>query len=87
VAKATGGSVWPFHLPAWPIQRLGDLVEAACIPLGIEPPIHRRRVDFWVKNRSFSIDKARRLLGYAPRVDVVQGIARTARWYRDNGWL
>lgn len=87
VAKATGGSVWPFHIPAWPIQRLGDLVEAVCIPLGIEPPIHRRRVDFWVKNRSFSIDKARRLLGYAPRVDVVQGIARTARWYRDNGWL
>ena len=87
VAQATGGSVWPFHIPAWPIQRLGDLVEAVCIPFGIEPPIHRRRVDFWVKNRSFSIDKARRLLGYEPRVDVVEGIARTARWYRENGWL
>lgn len=87
VAKATSGSVWPFHIPAWPIQRLGDLVEAICVPLGIEPPIHRRRVDFWVKNRSFSIDKARRLLGYEPRVDVVEGIARTARWYRENGWL
>lgn len=87
VALATGGSVWPFHLPAWPIQRLGDLVEAICVPLGVEPPIHRRRVDFWVKNRSFSIEKARRLLGYAPQVDVAEGIARTARWYRENGWL
>ncbi len=87
VAKATGGSVWPFHIPAWPIQRLGDVVEAVCVPLGIEPPIHRRRVDFWVKNRSFSIEKARRLLGYAPAVDVPEGIARTARWYRENGWL
>ena len=87
VAKATGGSVWPFHIPAWPIQRLGDLVEAICVPLGVEPPIHRRRVDFWVKNRSFSIEKARRLLGYAPKVDVTEGIARTARWYRENGWL
>lgn len=87
VAKATGGSVWPFHIPAWPIQRLGDLVEAICVPLGLEPPIHRRRVDFWVKNRSFSIEKARRLLGYAPKVDVTEGIARTARWYRENGWL
>lgn len=87
VAKATGGSVWPFHVPAWPIQRLGDLVEAVCIPLGLEPPIHRRRVDFWVKNRSFSIDKARRLIGYAPKVDAREGIARTARWYRENGWL
>ncbi|MBK5256763.1 MAG: NAD-dependent epimerase/dehydratase family protein [Vicinamibacteria bacterium] len=87
VAKATGGSVWPFHVPAWPIQRLGDLVEALCVPLGLEPPIHRRRVDFWVKNRSFSIDKARRLLGYEPEVDVEEGISRTARWYRENGWL
>jgi len=87
VAKATGGSVWPFHIPAWPIQRLGDVVEAICVPLGIEPPIHRRRVDFWVKNRSFSIEKARRLLGYAPKVDVAEGIARTAQWYRENGWL
>lgn len=87
VAKATGGSVWPFHIPAWPIQRLGDVVEAICVPFGIEPPIHRRRVDFWVKNRSFSIEKARRLLGYAPKVDVTEGIARTARWYRENGWL
>jgi len=87
VAKATGGSVWPFHIPAWPIQRLGDVVEAACVPLGIEPPIHRRRVDFWVKNRSFSIEKARRLLGYEPRVGVREGIERTARWYRENGWI
>jgi len=87
VAQATGGSVWPVHLPAWPIQRLGDAVEALCVPLGLEPPIHRRRVDFWVKNRSFSIEKARRLLGYEPKVDVSEGIARTARWYREHGWL
>ena len=87
IARATGGSVWPFHIPAWPIQRLGDMVEALCVPFGVEPPIHRRRVDFWVKNRSFSIDKARRLLGYAPGVNAREGIALTARWYRENGWL
>jgi nucleoside-diphosphate-sugar epimerase len=87
IAQATGGSVWPFHVPAWPLQRLGDLVELICVPLGIEPPIHRRRVDFWVKNRSFSIEKARRRLGYDPKVDVSEGIKRTARWYRENGWI
>ncbi|MBX7185125.1 MAG: NAD-dependent epimerase/dehydratase family protein [Vicinamibacteria bacterium] len=87
VARATGGSVWPFHIPAWPIQRLGDLVEAICVPFGVEPPIHRRRVDFWVKNRSFSIEKARRLLGYDPKVGTMEGIRRTAQWYREHGWL
>lgn len=87
IARSTGGRVWPFHIPAGPIQLLGDAVEALCVPLGLEPPIHRRRVDFWTKSRAFTIEKARRLLGYAPKVDVEEGIARTAAWYREAGWL
>jgi nucleoside-diphosphate-sugar epimerase len=87
IARSTGGRVWPFHIPAGPIQILGDAVEAICVPLGLEPPLHRRRVDFWTKSRAFTIEKARRLLGYAPKVDVEEGIARTADWYREAGWL
>jgi nucleoside-diphosphate-sugar epimerase len=34
-----------------------------------------------------SIEKARRLLGYVPQVDLDEGIARTVAWYRDAGWL
>ena len=30
------------------------------------------------------ISKARRLLGYAPEIDVREGLRRTARWYFDN---
>jgi len=87
VAKHTGGRVLPFRIPARPIQWAGDLVEAICVPLGLEPPLHRRRVDFWTKSRAFTIEKARRLLGYAPKVDLDEGIARTAAWYREAGWL
>jgi nucleoside-diphosphate-sugar epimerase len=87
IARHTGGRVLPFHVPAAPIQWLGDVVEAVCVPLGIEPPLHRRRVDFWTKSRAFSIDKARRLLGYEPRVDLDEGIARTVAAYRQAGWL
>lgn len=87
VARHTGGRVLPFRIPAAPIQWAGDLVEAVCVPLGLEPPLHRRRVDFWTKSRAFTIAKARRLLGYAPKVDLDEGIARTAAWYREAGWL
>jgi nucleoside-diphosphate-sugar epimerase len=87
VAKHTGGRVLPFRIPARPIQWAGDLVEAICVPLGIEPPLHRRRVDFWTKSRAFTIEKARRLLGYDPKVGLDEGVARTAAWYRDAGWL
>jgi nucleoside-diphosphate-sugar epimerase len=87
IARHTGGRVLPFRVPAWPLKLAGSLCEAVCVPLGIEPPLHRRRVDFWVKSRAFSIDKARRLLGYAPRVDWDEGVARTVAAYREAGWL
>ncbi len=87
IARHTGGRVLPFRIPARPIQWAGDLCQAICVPLGMEPPLHRRRVDFWTKSRAFSIAKARRLLGYAPRVDVDEGVERTAAWYREAGWL
>jgi len=87
VARATGGRVLPFHIPAAPLQWAGDVVEAICVPLGLEPPLHRRRVDFWTKSRAFSIEKARRRLGYEPKVDLEEGFARTAAAYREAGWL
>jgi len=87
VATATGGRILPFRIPALPIQLAGDVCEAICVPLGVEPPLHRRRVDFWTKSRAFSIDKARRVLGYSPEVDVEEGVRRTAEWYRRAGWL
>ena len=87
IARHTDGRVFPLRIPAWPIQWAGSLCEAVCVPLGLEPPLHRRRVDFWTKSRAFSIEKARRVLGYAPAVDLEEGIARTAAWYRQAGWL
>jgi len=34
-----------------------------------------------------SIDKARRLIGYAPRVGLAEGMARTEAWLREQGYL
>jgi nucleoside-diphosphate-sugar epimerase len=87
IAEATGGSVLPFRVPAWPLLAAGAACEALCVPLGIEPPLHRRRVDFWVKSRAFTTEKAQRLLGYEPKVDLAEGLARTVAAYRAAAWL
>ena len=65
----------------------GAVCEAICVPLGIEPPIYRRRVDFFTKSRAFDITRARAEIGYAPRVGLREGIARTLSWYREHAWL
>lgn len=75
------------HLPVWPFWLAGAACEAVCAPLGIEPPIYRRRVDFFTKSRAFDIARARQELGYAPAVGLRDGVRRTLAWYRDAGWL
>lgn len=75
------------HLPAWPFWSAGALCEMLCAPFGIEPPLYRRRVDFFTKSRAFDISRARAELGYAPAVGLREGIRRTLRWYRDAGWV
>jgi dihydroflavonol-4-reductase len=87
IARATSGRILPFHVPVAPLRWLAAACEAVCVPLGLEPPLHRRRVEFWTKSRAFSIEKARRLLGYDPVVDLETGFVRTADWYRKAGWL
>jgi nucleoside-diphosphate-sugar epimerase len=87
IARHTGGGVLPLHVPAAPLRWAAAVCEAVCIPLRVEPPLHRRRVEFWTKSRAFSIAKARRVLGYAPQVELEDGIARTCAWYRQAGWL
>jgi len=75
------------HLPVWPFRAAGAACEAVCAPLGLEPPIYRRRVDFFTKSRAFDITRARTEIGFAPRVGLREGIRRTLDWYRNEGWL
>jgi nucleoside-diphosphate-sugar epimerase len=75
------------HYPVWPVVAAGHVVEKACRPFGITPPIFPRRVDWYRQNRAFKIDKARRDLGYQPKVGIDEGLRLTADWYRQEGYL
>ena len=87
VADAVGVPTPRGHLPMWPLVMAAAACEAICRPLRLEPPLHRRRADFFRKNRAFSCEKAMHVLGYEPRVDPREGIRQTARWYFENGHL
>lgn len=72
------------HLPVWPFWTAGLLCEIICVPLRIEPPLYRRRVDFYTKSRAFDTTRARTELGFVPQIDLEEGIKRTAAWYRSE---
>ena len=87
VAQAVGRKLGRGRLPIWPLKGAAVACEMLCRPLSVEPPLHRRRLDFFLKDRAFCIAKAKRELGYDPRVDLAEGLARTARWYFQQGLL
>jgi 2-alkyl-3-oxoalkanoate reductase len=87
VAKSMGVSVRIRHFPFWPLWTAALACEMACKPLRLTPPIFRRRVDWFRQVRAFSIDKAKKELGYRPKVDLATGLNRTAKWYVDHRYL
>jgi nucleoside-diphosphate-sugar epimerase len=87
VAEVAGVRPPRLHLPVWPVWVAGALCEAACAPFGLEPPLFRRRVDFYTKSRAFDITRARAEIQYNPKVGLRDGIGRTLAWYREHGWI
>ncbi|MDZ7363346.1 MAG: NAD-dependent epimerase/dehydratase family protein [candidate division KSB1 bacterium] len=87
VAAALNVPVPRKSFPVWPVWFAGLLCEIACRPFGLEPPLYRRRVEFFIKDRAFDISKAKRLLGYQPQVDLDTGLRLTAEWYRAQNLL
>jgi nucleoside-diphosphate-sugar epimerase len=75
------------RIPAWPVELAAVACERICTPLGIDPPLYPRRLEFFTMDRSFTVEKARSQLGYDPKVAVAEGFARTAAGYRQQGLI
>ena len=76
-----------WHFPVWPVWLLGALCEGVCVPLRIEPPLYRRRVEFFTKSRAFDTTRAKAEIGWATKIDLRTGLSRTAAWYKQQGLL
>jgi nucleoside-diphosphate-sugar epimerase len=86
VTRALGRSQRTLRVPLAPLMLLATLMEGALRPLGVQPPLHPRRMDFFRKSFAFSLEEAE-ALGYKPRVDLDEGMQATARWYVEQGLI
>lgn len=86
-ADALGVSRPRLKLPYPPVYAASVLCDRLFRAVGVDPPLYPRRVEFFAKDRAFDISKARKLLGYHPKVSLEDGLAMTAKWYRDNQLL
>lgn len=74
-------------LPVFPMLVVCAGVEVIFRLLKKKAPIHRRSMDFFTKSVSFRTDKAKSLLDFKSKTSIKEGIARTADWYRNEGYL
>lgn len=88
VASVTGAPLrmvrFPWYGGAW---LAATLIEVLCKSVGLKPPVFRRRLSWFKTNRAFRIVRAKEELGYQPSVSLTEGLARTARWCRQAGYL
>jgi nucleoside-diphosphate-sugar epimerase len=87
VTRATGSKRYGFRLPLKPMLALSAAVEDVSAALKIDPPIYRRRMDFFSSDSEFDTTRARRVLDWQPKVDLREGIRRTLDDYRRSGSL
>jgi len=87
IAKQLGTKMSKLRLPLPPLLILATIIESVLRPIGIQPPLHRRRIDFFRKSFAFSTDFSMKVLGFVPKVGFEQGAAATTRWYMDMGYL
>ncbi|MEM6855579.1 MAG: NAD-dependent epimerase/dehydratase family protein [Planctomycetota bacterium] len=87
VADAVGVPRPTKRVPLAPVLAASHVCQAICKPLGIDPPLHPRRVHFFTHDRNFDIGRATREIGFVPQVTTAQGVLATADWYFDEGHL
>ncbi|HEY7634320.1 MAG TPA: NAD(P)-dependent oxidoreductase [Gemmatimonadales bacterium] len=87
VRQATGSKRYGFRLPLKPMLLASGVVEDLCRVLQIDPPIYRRRMDFFWSDSAFDTSRARRVLDWVPKVDLPEGVRLTLEAYRAAGLI
>jgi nucleoside-diphosphate-sugar epimerase len=84
ITRQLGSQFKPPKLPL-------ELVRLGCFGMekifsfaGREPPFSTRSLKFFEEDSSFTTDKARRLLGFEPTVELAEGLRQTIAHYRQH---
>lgn len=74
----------PLHVPKLIAYIMAIILELIALISKKEPLLSRERVKNLTSSFGFSIKKAQQELGYDPKIDLEEGIAKTIAWYREN---
>lgn len=79
----------PFmRLPCILGRTIGIMSEVISRAVGVYPPFSRTAVEWMSSNRNvYSCEKAKKILGYSPIIDLKEGVKKTVEYYKGIGKL
>ena len=80
--------VIPMSMPIWAVYLVSVIAEKWGV-IRMKPSTLNRDKFNIMKQRNWSVDisEARKDFGFAPKVDLKEGVKRSIRWYKENNWL
>ena len=80
--------VIPMCMPIWAVYLVSVIAEKWGV-IRMKPSTLNRDKFNIMKQRNWSVDisEARKDFGFAPKVDLKEGVKRSIRWYKENNWL
>ncbi len=85
IADDAGGKRPARHLPYWPTYYSSIVAEKLAQITHTRPIVTRLGVMMFGSDTRHSVEKARRELGYEPKVDIREGIRLAAAWFNAGG--
>jgi len=71
IAQKMGVDLKPLHIPLWLAKIISSVL-----------PIPEGTIDFFTKNHMYSIEKAKNVLKYEPKINLDYGLEKTVSWFR-----
>jgi nucleoside-diphosphate-sugar epimerase len=87
IAHAQGKELPKGSIPLWLANLASDIFAVIPGMQGEKAPLTRSRVKFLTNSRVYDSSRAKRELGYTPRVELEEGMRLTAAWYHKHGYL
>lgn len=87
IASSMGITAGKIRMPLLPLLIGAVGCEAIFKLLHKEPALSRKKLRFFRISRRYNIQKAKKELGYCPKVNIEEGIEKTAEWYKENGFI
>lgn len=88
VLRVLGRRAWTVRIPQSALRGLASAADVFSQRTGRRLPLNRKLAQqLLAPGWTCSTAKARERLGFAPLVGIPESVERSARWYRESGWL